>query len=219
MAKKELTGGFSAIEALIIIAVVAVVGAGGWLVWRHNYQSKKTATTSGSTTTQKPVKQSVPVQTADPYADWKTYTDTGYSGASGVSVKYPTSWQVNVGKSKEFAWVIEQNSAPQTSIDVRISYLDTSKTAQEEWDNCPSADACGPAPGDTKLEANASPINGLDSYSVKMQNSSGVYYVTVIKSNKASGNTTTFVEFLLYGDDASTLSTYRQIVASTTFPS
>jgi hypothetical protein len=87
--------GFSAVEAIVIVLIIAVIGVAGWLVWRHHHTKKIATTTSNSTTQQK--QQSSGTQTTDPYAGWKSYTDTGYTLASGISVKYPAGWQVSVG--------------------------------------------------------------------------------------------------------------------------
>jgi hypothetical protein len=213
MSKKLASKGFGAIETLVVIAIITLVGFGGYFVW-HNHQGKKTTNATKSQTSDT-TKTKAP--TIDPYTNWKTYTDTGYSVASGIIVKYPSTWKVNIGDSKAFAWEIVEGAPPQTSINVRDTYLDNSQTAQQEWDNCSSADACGPSAGDTKLEGNTSTINGLDVYSVKMQNSSGVYYATVAKSNKTTSKGTVFVEFLINNPSTSALDTYKQIIASVSF--
>lgn len=215
MSKKLSTKGFSVIETVLVIVVVAVIGFGGWYIWH----SKHAKTTSNNTSTQtKTSTANTNTAPTDPYAGWKAYVDTGYTKASGITVKYPSDWQIKVGESKAFAWQIIQNSTLNASIGVRDVFLNASKTPQDEWDNCPSADACGPIPGDTKLEGNSSTINGLDNYNVKMQSSSGIYYATVIKGSKpASNGTVVFVEFILRKDDPSVVNIYKQIVASANF--
>jgi hypothetical protein len=111
-----------------------------------------------------------------------------------------------------------QNGSPKSSVNVRSSYLAASNTPQQEWDNCSSADACGPGSGDTKLESSTSTINGLDAYNLKMQSSTGIYYATVIKGTKVTSDGIPFDEFIFNSTDTSSLNIYKQIVASATFP-
>jgi len=216
MAVKRQPLGFAVIGVVIIILIITIVGFGGWYVWHRGHKSHPSKAPSNSNMTQSTGTNNN--QQTDPYAGWNTYTDTGYTAASGMRVMYPSDWEVKVGGSKAFAWTITQKVAPQAGIDVRVTFLDPSNTPQQEWDNCPSPDACGPSSGDTKLSDSTSSINGLDSYSVKMQSATGPYLATVIKSNKPSGEGTAYVEFLLYSSDPSTVSTYKKIVASANIP-
>lgn len=206
--------GFGVVEVLLILVVVVALGGAGWYVWQRERNTKTNATQNKTQTSTTPT----PNPTPDAYAGWKTYTDTGYAEASGITIKYPSDWQVKVGDNKAFAWTIVHGGSPQASINVRDVFLNASTTAQQEWTDCPSSDACGPAPGDTTLSSSASTINGLDSYSVKVQNSTGSYYATVIKGNKPLSNgTVVFVEFILNGTDTSTVDTYNKIVQSAQF--
>lgn len=217
MSKKLSDKGFGAVEVLVAIVIVVALALGGWLVW-HNHQSNKVADNKTNVQTSTTSKTKTQTPPADPYAGWQTYTDTGYSQASGITVKYPSDWQVKVGGSNAFAWEIVQTASSSVSINVRDVFLPSATTPQQEWDNCPSSDACGPAPGSTKLEGNTSTVNGLDSYNVKMQSSSGtIYYATVIKGNKTTSAGTVFVEFEVNSPDSATLSIYNQIVASAKF--
>jgi cytoskeletal protein RodZ len=212
--KKLTNSGFGLIGILLVVVVVVIIGVGGWAVYKHNHKTANT-TTSNSSSSKSSQTSTKPI---DPYAGWKTYTDTGYSEASGITVKYPADWQVKVGGSNAFAWEIIQNASPNASVNVRDVYLTAATTPQQEWDNCPSADSCGPAPGSTKLEGNTTTVNGLASYNVKMQSSTGtIYYATVIKGNKTTSAGTVFVEFIVNSPDAATLTTYNQVIASANF--
>ncbi len=204
--------GFSTIEILVTILVLVAAGFGGWYVWHKNKNGVPVKATMSQGTQNKQ-----PTTPADPYAGWKTYADKGTGSASGVSIKYPSDWEVATG-GNAFAWEVQHATSPEASINVRFVFLDASKTAQQEWDDCANPDACGPAPGETKIESTTSTTNGLDTYAVKMQGSTGVYYATVIKGTKATGSGVPFVEFLLNKPDASTLDTYKQIVGTATFP-
>lgn len=204
--------GFSAVEAVLIILVVVALGAGGWYLWHRNHKPAGTQKDGPAATQHQQTKQTV-----DPYAGWKTYEDSGYQLASGISVKYPFDWTVGVGNSKAFAWEIVPPSSATASINARVVYLDASKTPQQEWDNCANPDACGPAEGDTKLTESAAPINGLDAYSVKMRGSTDTYYATVIKGTKVTSHGVPFVELIVYSPDDATLDVYHKITASATF--
>ncbi|HSW66079.1 MAG TPA: hypothetical protein VLI54_02995 [Bacillota bacterium] len=212
MKKHQSNKGFSAVEAIVIVLVVAVIGVGGWYVW-HKTQNKPAKTSSSSSQ----ANNSKNSQQTDPYEGWKAYSDTASAAGSGIAVKYPSDWTVVVGDSKAFAWEIRHDASPKASVNVRYVYIDSSKTPQQEWEECPSADACGPSSDDTKLEGAATSINGLSGYSVKMQNNVGVYYATIIKGSKQTSKGTVFVEFLISNPDSSALDTYRKIVASANF--
>jgi hypothetical protein len=75
--------GFSAIEAILIVVVIAAIGLGGWYVYHRDHKAKpaSTVTSTGSTKT-------ITSPPADPYAGWKTAT----SPRAKFSIKYPTSW-------------------------------------------------------------------------------------------------------------------------------
>jgi hypothetical protein len=80
--------GFSAVEAVMVLIVVALIGLVGWFVYKnHNKTNTPSSTTSASTT-----KQNTSVtKVADPYAGWNTYTAT----LEHVSFKYPSNWTVD----------------------------------------------------------------------------------------------------------------------------
>lgn len=76
--------GFSAIEGLLIIVIVGILGFTGWYV----YNSKQNADKSNTASTQ--VSSSTATKAAaDPYAGWKTYTST-YEKSS---YRYPSDWK------------------------------------------------------------------------------------------------------------------------------
>ncbi|HEY5152942.1 MAG TPA: hypothetical protein VII55_03125 [Candidatus Saccharimonadales bacterium] len=70
--KKET--GFSAVETILILAIVALIGALGYMVYR-NHNSAKTSLVATTTKT-----------AVNPYAGWKTYS------SNGTSLKYPANW-------------------------------------------------------------------------------------------------------------------------------
>jgi Tfp pilus assembly major pilin PilA len=76
--------GFTVVEFLIIIVVLAVIGGVGYLVYKKHHKTDKTTTASAKQTAPQPAK-------SDPYAGWKSYT----SDLGGFSVKYPASgWTI-----------------------------------------------------------------------------------------------------------------------------
>jgi uncharacterized protein YxeA len=218
MTKRLSDKGFTALSIMVAVLVIIVVIAAGLYIWHHSKQTKTAAKNSNVTHEQRSTTEPQG-QPTNPYATWKTYTDSGYSAASDITIKYPADWQVKVGGSNAFAWEILQSAPPNVSVNVRDVFLSPSTTPQQEWESCPSADACGPAPGSSKIEGSTSSINGLDAYATKMQSSSGVtYYATVIKSNKPISNgEVAFVEFIVNNPDQPTLNIYNQIVDSATF--
>jgi hypothetical protein len=213
MSKNKKPNGFTAVAVAIAVFMVALVTLVGWHVIADNNKTKTVSSSSQQVMSnpdpQPPAK--------DPYTGWKTYEDIGYPLASGISIKYPADWQILVGNNKAFAWIIKNNRGSQ-NIDARVNYLNSDITPEQEWDNCPSADSCGPTPGDTKLEGKNSVVNDIYTYSVKMQNSSGAYYSTVLKSNNSSNDgKTAYVELLSYNDDPTVMNIYKQIISSAVF--
>jgi len=92
---KKNENGFGAIEGLLAMILIVLIGFVGWYVW-HNRAAKTTtkapATTTTAATPQQTVATTSPTKPAvDPYADWKTYNNASY----GVSFKYPSDWNID----------------------------------------------------------------------------------------------------------------------------
>jgi hypothetical protein len=109
--------GFTAVEALIILLVVVVLGGVGYFVWHRDKDKKNTASTTTSTTTNQnnaTVSPSPsPTPEPDPYTGWKTYTDSAHH----YSFKYPAT-----------GWKIDNNSSEQTALintdeTIEVDYL------------------------------------------------------------------------------------------------
>jgi hypothetical protein len=82
--------GFTVVEALLFILIVAVIGFGGYYVW-HTQHNKKTpvtttSTSSKSSTSTKPI--TTATTTPNPYAGWKQYCSTYEKSC----FKYPSTW-------------------------------------------------------------------------------------------------------------------------------
>lgn len=99
--------GFGVLGVLAIIVVLAVAGGAGVYAYHRNHKAKTVVTTSKTTTTNgskaktsqtgksstSQTSKSTATTPADPYAGWKTYTDTTYH----YSFKYPADWSISSG--------------------------------------------------------------------------------------------------------------------------
>src|SRR6266702_1942117 len=149
MRGRERQSGFGTIVILLTVFVIAALAVTGLLLFQHHKQdsarnSAATSTTQTSTQPQSTVTQST--------QDWNTYNDTGYAAASGISIKYPPGWEINVPGVKK----VGNTKNPTAVINERVVFLPSSETPQEEWNTCAtnvSADACGAAPGDKTLSS------------------------------------------------------------------
>lgn len=224
--------GFSAIEALLVVLVVAALAVIGLLVYQHyKPTSGKNSTAISRTTNAYNQKVSsapnensteTPNTTTDNTTTWSTYHDTGYAASTGISIKLPSDWEIVVPGSKPSKILFGNSQNPVAVVGLRSVYLANSETPEQEWNTCAanvSADACGAAPGDKTVSGSASTINGLASYAATMQNSYGTYHVTVIRGNKSTSDGIPFVEFTTTTSDPTALNTYTAIMASATFPS
>jgi len=80
--------GFGAIEGIIIVAVVVLLGVVGYMVYKNHNKTTPTATTTTPVATTTPTTTPTP-KAVDPYAGWKTYT----SKTEKASFKYPSDWK------------------------------------------------------------------------------------------------------------------------------
>jgi len=98
--------GFSAVEAILILVVLAVIGVAGWLVYKDHHKTTITQTTTKTTSTSSNVSKPL---TPDPYSGWQSYSDTY------VSFKHPSGWQAGIGQDKYATHDINVTSAGFTS--------------------------------------------------------------------------------------------------------
>lgn len=85
--------GFSVVEILIVIVVVGLLGAVGWLV--YDRQKDKTSNSTATTSTTKADTTPKTTEAADPYKDWQSYCDTRAKSC----FKYPQGWNLQHGAS------------------------------------------------------------------------------------------------------------------------
>ena len=74
--------GFTSVESLLVILVLAVVGVSGWLVYRHDHKTKIANSTSSNTTNTTPVKTLYSGSAADGYLTIKLNTSLGFKEQS-----------------------------------------------------------------------------------------------------------------------------------------
>ena len=85
--------GFTAVEGLLIVLILVVIGAVGYMVYHNNHKTKTldastSATTSSAKSTIANNQKTVP--TVSPYAGWNTYT----LPKEKLTFRYPTTWTV-----------------------------------------------------------------------------------------------------------------------------
>lgn len=196
---------FSSAELILLVVIIAIIGFVGWYTWQATRSADETLQQATTANNGK-------LPASKSYNGWLTYRDSG----SGVSIQYPSDWQIAAGGNSA-AWRLVKRNAPTSVISSRWILLDTVTTPKQEWNDCPSADSCGAQPGDSLVSSSELTINGLAAYKVTEKNAQGTYYATVIKSDKPTAQGTVFVEFLISRPDSSTLHTYDQIVRSARF--
>lgn len=90
MTKRDTNLGFSIVEALLILAVVGILGFTGWYVYHAKQTSNKdySAAASATVPTYKKKTSTKTTTTANPYNGWNTYT----VASTGLTFKYPANW-------------------------------------------------------------------------------------------------------------------------------
>lgn len=95
--KKLGTKGFSTIEAIFIVTVIALLAGTGYYVWHIGNASNKTLTSTAGNNQTNSSSMQKPASPANPYVGWKTYT----SGYEGLSFKYPGDWTLDNEKGAD----------------------------------------------------------------------------------------------------------------------
>lgn len=86
--------GFGAIEAIIVLVIVAILGFVCWYVWKQNHKSTDTKSTSQQTNNDSDARKQA--KETDLYAGWLACNDT----SEGLTFKYPATWSTE-GSTKD----------------------------------------------------------------------------------------------------------------------
>lgn len=96
---KNDESGFGAFEAVLIVIIVILIGAVGWLVYKNQHKDKATVNQSSAKTAAK--SKSPAAKAPDPYAGWATYTSQ-----DGFTFKYPTDgWAITGARNPGYTQV------------------------------------------------------------------------------------------------------------------
>ncbi len=81
--------GFTLVEVLVVVALIAMVGAGVY-VW----QQSTSQTTAQQATTQTETQTGQPTPPVDIYLDWKTYAGKAFD----YTIKYPPNYSISINE-------------------------------------------------------------------------------------------------------------------------
>lgn len=125
--------GSGAVVMLLIVVIIAIIVGGGWAVYRHNHKAGTTTLTKTTTSS-----KSTSTQQADPYAGWKTHTNTQY----GFSYKYPAIWipsddvttdSTTNATKQEFGTGLKLTTNTKYDDTVNVTVLNESLSAATMW--------------------------------------------------------------------------------------
>lgn len=80
--------GFGAVEAVLILIIVILIGVVGWLVYKDRHNKGAAGTASKSSAADTSAKSGAKAPALNPYAGWKTYKLT----YEKLTFKYPSAW-------------------------------------------------------------------------------------------------------------------------------
>ena len=88
--KNEL--GFSVVEIVLVVVVIALIGTVGWLIYKNHHKTTTAAvTTTSSTKPTTSTKTTTTTATTNPYSGWKT----GTLQYEQISYMYPSNWTLS----------------------------------------------------------------------------------------------------------------------------
>lgn len=97
--------GFGAVEIIILIVVLALIGFGGWYVWQaQNRQAEQLQTNN----------QQDP-NDSDPYENWKSYCDEAHKAC----FKYPSDWTVEAESADVQGYAVFKNPSDTLTLTYR----------------------------------------------------------------------------------------------------
>ncbi len=86
LSKNEL--GFGALEVILILIIVAIIGGVGWYVIHNRAKTTTSSSTTPATSQARNLTKPKTTETVDPTTSWITYS----SKAGQYSLKYPKTW-------------------------------------------------------------------------------------------------------------------------------
>jgi hypothetical protein len=109
--------GFGVVETLMLLVIIVLIGAAGWLVLKNH---SKTVKSSNAQTTQSASTQSSAGPNQSQYAGWKSFC----SSYGGLCLKYPVSWKLSQATSAPGASASGQevNTITSPSTNVTVTY-------------------------------------------------------------------------------------------------
>jgi hypothetical protein len=108
--------GFAALEVLLILIIIAIIGGTGYFVWHSKSQTDKALNNAANLSQGAAASKKTEASSSDVYGGWKTFT----APREKFTLKYPSDWKVTQGYNPEIYDLI----APDGLI-VRYVYLDT----------------------------------------------------------------------------------------------
>ena len=100
---KSNESGFGAIEGLLVVAVIVLLGVVGYIVYKNH---NKTTPSSTTTTTTTPTKITTPTPVPDASTKWTRVS----SFNSKFSLLIPDGWKVNVSQARDSIYVADDIS-------------------------------------------------------------------------------------------------------------
>ena len=99
--------GFSAVEAILILVVVGIIGFTGWFVYKSQSDTSKTLNTAGNSTASTTNKKSPATSTAptDEIATWTPYT----SANSTFTFRIPDGWKLTAQTDADLVYGVGDN--------------------------------------------------------------------------------------------------------------
>ena len=161
--------GFTAVEGLLILLILVLVGAVGYFVYHNDHQSKTlNATTADKTTSSKSniSNSNKTVSAANAYAGWNTYT----SSDNTYTVRYPANWVTDpCSKTNACSTTGEVDTflSPASNSSWQVVRLSHNKStlSAEDWFN---QEENSPSPDDCLYATSTSAVSGYDTYSTEM---------------------------------------------------
>jgi hypothetical protein len=119
--------GFSAIEAILILVIIALLVFVGWFVWHSKQTANKTLASATQATTvskqqAKTGSTSSTKATTDPYAGWLSLCST----SGDLCVKYPSDWKLSQSQAQTQTQSVAEYTITNPAGNVAVNYTPNS---------------------------------------------------------------------------------------------